>query len=137
MQRVITGDVKLNRILAKLTSKQAKAAIRKASRAALKPVLQQARANAKSFKDTGLLGRSIKIRSIKRSRSAIGSRVTVSTETGKFDKFYAAFQEYGWKAGPTKVAGQNYMKDAATTKQPEVIRIYSNKIKNIVFQLAK
>lgn len=99
---VLTGSESLNRKLESLTSAQSKAAIRKAARPALKPTLAAAKANAP--KKTGRLQRSIKIRSIKRSRSRVGARVTTSKTDNQFSgrTFYAAFQEWGWKTGKRK-----------------------------------
>lgn len=99
---VLTGSESLNRKLELLTSKQSKEAIRKAARPALAPTLAAAKANAP--KKTGRLQRSIKIRSIKRSRSRVGARVTTAKSDNQFSgkTFYAAFQEWGWKTGARK-----------------------------------
>ena len=96
---VLTGFESLNRKLLELTSKQAKEAIRKAARPALKPTLAAAKSNAP--KRSGRLQRSIKIRSISRTRLGVGMRVTTSKYANQFSgrTFYGAFQEWGWKTG--------------------------------------
>ncbi len=96
---VMTGDDELNRRLDALGGTKAKEMIRKASRPALKPVLSQARATVPSR--TGAYKRSLKIRSIARSRAWVGSRVTTNGSGNLFKgkTFYGAFLEFGWKAG--------------------------------------
>ncbi len=96
---VVTGSAELNAKLAKLKSAQAKAAIRKASREALRPVAVAAKANAP--RRSGRLSRSIKVKALERSRIRIGSRVTTGEDDSQFKgkQFYGGMQEYGWKAG--------------------------------------
>ncbi len=138
---VMTGDKAINRKLKRLSGKEQKSVVRKAIRPALKPVLQQARGNAKEFKRTGKLSRSIKIRSMKRSRTRFGARVTTGTSTSDYQgkAFYGAFLEYGWKSAGSgrKNEGRHYMKDAAKTKQAEAIRIYRNGIRQGILNLAR
>lgn len=88
---VLTGSAELNAKLATLKSAKAKQAIRKASRAALRPVAAEAKSNAP--RRTGQLAKSVKVRSLRRSRSRVGSQVTAS------GTLYGAPQEYGWRAG--------------------------------------
>lgn len=126
---VITGDKKLNRKLSRLTSKQQKKAFRDAARPAIKPVMTESRSNAKANSDTGRLAKSIKVRSLPRSRSRIGVRVT--TRADDFGRqFYASFQEYGWKAGKLKrpIKGTENMQDAARVKKASVIRDYKRRL---------
>jgi HK97 gp10 family phage protein len=96
---VLTGSEELNRKLAELSGPKAKMAIRKASRVALRPVAEQAKSNAP--RKSGRLGRSIKVKAIRRSRSRVGARVTSSGTDHQFKgrTFYGGFQEYGWKSG--------------------------------------
>lgn len=96
---VVTGSDELNRKLQELKGPKQKAAIRKASREALRPVAEQVKSTAP--KRTGRLARSAKVRSLTRSRSRVGSRVTVSGTGSNFKgkTFYGGFIEYGWKAG--------------------------------------
>lgn len=95
---VLTGSPEVNRALAELKGPKQKEAIRKASRAALRPVLDQVRTTAP--KRTGQLSRSVKVRALTRSRSRVGARVSVSARSNfKGKAFYAGFQEYGWKVG--------------------------------------
>lgn len=101
---ILTGSDAINRKLAMLTTQQAKEAIRKAARPALQPTLALARSLAP--KNKGRLARSIKIRSIRRSRKGVGMRVTTSKWDNQFTgkTFYGAFQEWGWKTGARKNA---------------------------------
>lgn len=69
-------------------------AIRRVARGAAKIVQKKAKANAP--KDTGTLRRSIRVRSMKRSRVRVGARV-VSLKLGK--RYYSVMQEYGWNRG--------------------------------------
>lgn len=96
---VLTGSEELNRKLAALKGAQAKAAIRKASRTALRPIADAVKARAP--RRTGALSRSVKVRALPRSRVRIGSRVTTSGTDRQFKgrTFYGGFQEYGWRAG--------------------------------------
>jgi hypothetical protein len=96
---VLTGSRELNEKLQQLRGPKQKVAIRKASREALKPVAEQVKSTAP--KRTGKLARQTKVRALTRSRSKIGSRVTVSGTGNSFKgkTFYGGFIEYGWKAG--------------------------------------
>ena len=135
---VKTGFLLLDRKLKKLTSKEQKAAFRKSARPAMKPLQQEARSNAKQDKVTGTTGKAIKIRSIKRSRSRIGIRVT-SGATSFSGKFYHKFQELGWKAGKArkKQKGNQPMKRAAKTKRRAVARIYKQNLKQNIRDLTR
>lgn len=137
MKVVITGDKRINRALQRLSSKDAKKAFRKAARPAIKPVMQQARGNAKRNRRTGKLDKSFKVRSIPRSRSRIGVRVT--TREQDFQRqFYAAYQEFGWKAGKAKrkIEGRDNLKNAADTKRRPVIEDYKRRLKQQIEELA-
>jgi len=145
---VLTGDSELNKRLAMLSGKEAKAVVRKALRPALKPVLQQARGTAPS--KTGLLKKNIKIKSIARSRTYIGARVTSGSGKAKSGNensgkaFYGAFLEYGTKPRSNK-SGANrgrikpfgYMKSAANKKREQALRIYRQGIASGLIGLAK
>ena len=132
---VVTGDQEINAMLARLTGPQAKSAVRQGARHALRPVLAAAKRHAP--KDTGTLGKNIKLRALKRSRVRIGARVTSGgrTSTGKStdytgDAYHGAFQEYGWTPGKrggkrgTKVPGKHFMRRAADESQEEALRRY-------------
>lgn len=131
---ITTGDKKINRMLKRLTSKEAKKILRKSMRHAMKPVQQEAKGNAKQFKESGVLQRSIKIRSLKRSRTGFGIRVSSSTKTGKFNGgFYGSFQEFGTKA----IAKKQFMTRAANTKGKVAVRLYREKVKQDIRSLAR
>jgi HK97 gp10 family phage protein len=131
---VLTGDKELNAKLAALTGKQAKEAIRKAARPALQVTLQAARSLAPIR--SGSLRRSLKIRTIRRSRTRVGMRLTTSKSDNQYSgkTFYAAFQEWGWKTGSRKsknrrqIAATNFLKQAAISTRSQALKIYASKI---------
>ena len=131
---VLTGDKRLNRKLMKLRGPDAKKAIRKSTRPALKPVLQEAKNNVPV--DSGALKKSLKIRSLPRSRTSIGARVT-SGDTGKRafsgEQYYGAFVEFGTK----HQKGQKFLKRAADRKRKQAIRIYGEHIGRNIKELGK
>ena len=96
---VVTGVPELDAKLKELKGPKAKEAVRKSTREALRPVADQVKATAP--RRTGRLSRSVKVRSLKRSRVRVGSRVTVSGTASNFKGrgFYGGFIEFGWKAG--------------------------------------
>lgn len=98
----LEGDRVLAAKLRGLTDSQSKKAILGACREAIKVI--QAEARTLAPKRTGALRRSIKVRSIARSRKRIGVRVTTSATDNLYSgkTFYAAFQEFGWKTGSRK-----------------------------------
>lgn len=131
---VLTGDKALNRKLKKLAGKEAKAVIRKATRPALKPVLQEARAEAP--KRTGNLRKNIKIRALPRSRKFFGSRVTsgAGKSENSGDAFYGAFLEYGTKRG---IEPRRFMKRAAEKKRSQALSIYKQEVGNNITKLGR
>jgi HK97 gp10 family phage protein len=96
---VVTGSEVINERLAKLTNKQAKDAIRKASRTALRPLLERCKSTCPVR--NGKMRQSIKIRSITRSRRFVGTRITVGDKDKAYvgKQFYASFIVFGWKTG--------------------------------------
>lgn len=145
---VLTGDANLNAKLARLKHTDAKKAVRFAARRAVKPVQRAAKRLAPVGK-TRTLSRSIKVRSLKRSRSRTGVRVT----TGKADNaftgkaFYGGFVEFGWthrgRAGRKsdkpgrKIPGQHFMKRAADSKRRTALTIYRHIIRQKITEFAQ
>ncbi|GAB5402800.1 MAG: hypothetical protein Aurels2KO_10310 [Aureliella sp.] len=157
-QQVLTGDKELNKKLAALKSTKAKQAVRKASRAALRPVHADAKANAP--KRSGKLRKGIKLRALKRSRSRIGAQVTSNVVHG-------APQEYGWKVGRRtrntdiglargakrdaaakaeaakrdgsrrEIRGKKFMERAAKSKQSKALAIYRRETAHWIRQLSE
>lgn len=164
---VLTGDAELNRKLMQLKGSQAKSAIRKASRVALKPVAEAAKQGAPRRR--GALGRSIKVRAIKRSRSRVGARVTTGKDASQFKgkTFYGGFQEYGWQAGRRtrnadlgvsrrkrrtasqtakanarnaarrRIPGTFFMKKAAQSKKQVALSIYRSETRRWILEMIK
>ena len=93
----ITGDKELNAALKALGSKLALKLERKALRQVAKPVLADAKANCPV--DSGDLKRSLKLRSMRRSRVRIGLQVATSKGWFKGDTYYGGFVFLGHKTG--------------------------------------
>lgn len=120
---VTTGFKKFDRKLKKLTSKEQKGVFRKAARPAIKPLHQQARQYAKDDSDTGESAKAIKVRSLKRSRSRIGISVAIQAKSFA-NGFAGKFHELGWKAGRTKMEGNQPIKGAVEVKKNVVLTRY-------------
>lgn len=140
----LEGDRVLQAKLRGLTDSQAKKAIVGACREAIKVIQSEARTLAP--KRTGALRRSIKVRSIARSRKRIGVRVTTSKTDNMYagKTFYAAFQEFGWKTGSRRgnktekarprrqIQGIEFMRKAAQTKSGAALEIFKLKIDDYI-----
>jgi HK97 gp10 family phage protein len=135
---VLTGDAVLNKKLTYLKGANVKKAIRKASRAALKPLAAATKTAAP--RRTGQLRRSIKVKALRRTRKSVGARVT--TERGYYaglgEAFYAKFIEWGWKTagGRTAVSGRHMMKKTAKAKQSSVLADYRGRLKKLIMHIA-
>ena len=109
--------------------------VRTATRNAAKKHLLPAARNAVP-KRTGLYRKSMKIRSVKRSRVTSGVRLAsffTDKQTGKSKKvFYGSFLEYGWKPNTGKepilgqsgkrVRGRKYLTKMAKRQGPRAIK---------------
>ena len=126
----MTGDKKLDKALRRLTSKDAKAAFRKAARPAIKPVQVDARQTAKDHQESGEHAKSIKVKSMKRSRRMIGMRVVG-------DREFVGFIDIGHFSGDTPVAGINALKDSADKNRKSVLRDYRERMKDEIIKMAK
>ena len=95
----LEGEKELSEKLRSLTKSEFKSAVQTGAKKSMAPIQKTARAIAP--KNTGKLKRAIRVRVLKRSRVRVGARVTVGIHDNMFKgkTFYAAFQEYGWKAG--------------------------------------
>jgi HK97 gp10 family phage protein len=95
----LEGDKELVNTLRSLTKSEFKSAVQTGAKKAMAPIQKTARAIAP--KKTGKLRRAVRVRVLKRSRVRVGARVTVGAHDSMFKgrTFYAAFQEYGWRAG--------------------------------------
>jgi HK97 gp10 family phage protein len=140
---VMTGFERLNKKLKLLTGPQAKEAIRKASRLAAKPVADAIKQLAPV--ESGRLKRSIRVRSIRRSRVRIGSRVTTSKLDSVYQgkTFYAAFIEFGRKTGKRKsenrreIKAKPFMKPAAEKSKRKALADYVNGIRRYMQNLGR
>lgn len=115
---LLIGNSELKQKLAGLTDKESKAVIRGAARESLKPIQRMAQDLAP--RKTGRLRRSIRIRSLTRSRKRIGARITMSKKDTQYTgrTFYGAFQEFGWRPG--KRLSRSSAKEGAIDQRPRV-----------------
>jgi hypothetical protein len=90
-----------------LETKVADKYVRQALREGAKVIQRQCVDDAPNL--SGLTRKSIKVKAkvegMKRSRRLIRMFVTIGREAYQGDSFYAAFQNYGWKAGSRKNKG--------------------------------
>ena len=115
MKISITGDKALMAKLQKLKKTQAKAAIRKGSRAGSKVIQSAAKGNAPVI--TGALKASIKVRALPRSRRWTGTQVTTRVEGGVP---YASFVELGTH----RMKARNYIKRAVEQNGANAGRVF-------------
>ena len=98
----LVGDRELIKKLKRLKTKDSKAIIRKATRAAAKIIVPRAKELAPvgpKSKDhsPGQLRRAINVRSMQRSRSRIGARVSMGARAFAGETYYGSFQNWGAK----------------------------------------
>lgn len=95
----IEGADQLRKKLLALEPRIAKKVVRQAVRPAAKLIQDAAKANVAV--DTGKLKRSLKVRSLKRSRNRIGVQVSTNSTDNLFkgNTFYGGFLEYGHRLG--------------------------------------
>lgn len=118
----LTGDKELIKKLSSLEKRDAKAAIRKGTRAGSKEITQEAKAMAPV--ETGKLKQAIKTRAAKRlKRGSVGTVTTVQMQgKTKGNMYYGAFQEYGWTAvNGRKIQGKHFLKNAAEKAGPQAL----------------
>jgi HK97 gp10 family phage protein len=100
----IRGLPEISRKLKKLEPALGKKIIRKAFRAALKPVRDAVRANLPS--ETGTLRKAVKVMSGRSRKGRITMRVVIGAAAFKGGRFYGAFRDLGTR----KLAGSDGMK---------------------------
>jgi HK97 gp10 family phage protein len=163
----LQGDKELVDKLKSLTKSEFKSATQTGAKKSLDPVRKTAQAIAP--KRTGKLKRAIRIRVLKRSSVRVGARVTVGVHDNMFKgkTFYAAFQEYGWKAGRRasnkdigaakrkrrtaaqreevatlnnarkRVEGQRYLERATKTNRNAVISLFQKEVVGGIYKVFK
>jgi HK97 gp10 family phage protein len=111
---LLKGDRKLQRKMRRMAERDVKAAIRKGSRAGTKITTRKAKQEAPV--DSGAMRKGIKTKSLKRSRTRIGTKTVVGGGWHKGSLFYAAFIEFGHRVGKkslgdkrTKVKPNDFM----------------------------
>lgn len=128
----VRGDKQVIRRLKQFTPNLQRKILRTASRAAAKPVLSAARANAPLR--TGRLKSSLKVRAIPKSRVRVGIRVATGAGWFKGKEFYGAFQEFGWKTGSRnsdnrrQVEGRHYVEEAYRQAGPGSLGVFTREI---------
>jgi HK97 gp10 family phage protein len=119
----ITGDKELIAKLNRLSGPEMKAALRKATRAGAKPMLNAARQTAPER--TGDLRRATKLR-----QKTKGNSVTTGVQT---KIRYGSFVEFGTR----KMKGQHFIEDAADREQSSSLSTCVNEIANQIQELTK
>lgn len=115
----LTGDKRLLDKLNQLKKTDAKAAIRKGTRAGAKIV--QARAKQSAPIRTGTLRQSIKVRALPRSRKWTGTMARAQV-------FYGAFLEYGTK----HIKARHYMRQATDDTKQQAMTVALDMIRDEV-----
>lgn len=125
------GDKKLQRQLSKLPARVEKRIVRKALRAAARPVLRAAK--QKCPVDTGALKKGLKIRARKRSRKSFG--VDVSTPTREklgiasdSKWYYPALVEYGYVRKGITYAARSFLRSAKDATRSAALAILKREI---------
>lgn len=115
---IVTGIPEIDRKLRSLPTRVANKVVRQAMRAALRPLAAAAAREAPEGV-TGDLERSIKVRSGKRSRSAIRMGVVVAEDNFRNrKKFYAAFEHLGHRVRVGRRTGPGRKKEFGDSKVP-------------------
>lgn len=113
----------LKKALLDLDKKVGKKVIQSAVKRGLTPMKQAA--IAKVPVDTGLLKRSIKVRTIAKSRTHFGQSVSISDTSFRGEAFYGYFQEYGTSKMPAK----GFLRKAFDETKDESLRIAIDELK--------
>jgi HK97 gp10 family phage protein len=130
----LEGGAKLERKLKALDAKVSKKIVTKALRAGAKIILTAAKAAAP--KQSGTLKKSLKVRAGKRKKGTV--RFVVQTATGDFkgETYYAAFLEYGHKAGSRKLENRKvipakpYLGPAFDSKKEEAAKAIADSMRH-------
>ena len=122
---VLTGDKELDAKLAKLKSADAKRAFRKAARATIKPFKEDVKQALPS--KSGALKKSTKVRSMKRSRQAIGVRVSVDAVP------YGRFVLLGTK----RIKGRRTIRNEADKQRASIQRKFGKNLGREILNITK
>lgn len=135
----VDGIKPLLKKLKSFPAKIEKKILRQALRAGGKIFQQQAKANAPV--KSGLTKRSLKVRSMKRSRTRVGIRVATSAKDYTGDTFYASFVEYGHKLGrrPGRgsknkdtrrtIEGKHFIRSAYESKKDQALNVIKQQLR--------
>lgn len=119
---IITGVEEIDRKLSRFEQSVQKKAIRKATREASKVILEEAKTLVPV--DTGALRKSLRVRSLKRSRVKQGHQVQTGEGFFKGETFYGGFVEYGTK----RMAAREYLRRAMNSKEAETIQKFRTEL---------
>lgn len=139
----LQGEKGLIKALSELKKTGQKSAVTRAMRKAAKPIQKAAQQQAP--KRTGQLRKSIKVRSMRRSRVRFGIRVVTSPGKNLFTgkTFYGAFQEFGWKTGKRgssnrrPVEGKHFLETAARQTESRVTADFANFLADEIVKIAQ
>lgn len=127
----LTNIKDIEELFEKHLPSEAKKALRTASREGAKVVARAAK--AKVPKDTGTLRRSIRVRSIKRSRVKVGSRVITGEGFFKGETFYGGFVEFGTKY----MKARPFLRPAADENREKVIKEFGEHLKESIIKVRR
>lgn len=128
---IITGVDEIDRKLSRFEQSVQKKAIRKATREAAKVILEDARQRVPV--DTGALRKSLRVRSLKRSRVRQGHQVMTGEGFFKGDTFYGGFVEYGTK----RMVAREYMKKAMVAKESDTVQKFRTELSAAIEEAAR
>lgn len=111
----LTGDKALDKTLRGLEPKIAKKVVSKATRSGMK-IMQKAVKDESPVGETGMLKKSVKVRSAKRSRRSFGMLVQFGEGNFKGKSWYAAAVEYG----TSKMEPRGFMRKAFDANEEKV-----------------
>ena len=126
----IHGGRELEAKLQQLDRTTAKKYTRQALRAGAAVIRKEARDNAPV--ESGQLKRAIRTRAGRTKKGSVSVLVSASSKWYSGDEFYAAFQEFGFKAGRTQVEGKHFLQNAAESKKDEAARVVTERLRELI-----
>lgn len=129
---IVTGDVELDKKLSQMEQKIQKKVARQSMRKAVKEIIVPA-AKAKVNKRSGALGRSIKARAMKRSRSRVGVEARAGEGHFKGDQYYSGMLEFGTK----KMRARPFLRPAGYENKERIERLIIKDLRRIIVEMAE
>lgn len=135
---LVTGFEEVKRIFESWKGEKLLRSLRRAQRAALRPVNRDAK-RLQPVGETGNLRRSYKVRAAKRKRGRVVHRVTSSSRDVQNSQgvYYGGFQHWGWIVPSTgeKIEGNDVLTRAAEQNrnniEPIMVRVMREELENV------